>query len=524
MNNSIGPSLPWVFVYFLSGLAGVIMLTSCFNFTNLSIARSLTRAREIGVRKVTGAARWQIFLQFLSESIVVALCALIAAFGLLLLVKPLMLQLTFAKIFMWDLQANYIVFGIFIVFAITVGILAGFFPAVVLSGFQPIKVLKNMNNVKLFSRIGMRKALLIFQFTLSLMFILTVIVMYKQLNLFMKKDHGFSMENKIMIRLNSTSYQALKTELQKHSNVDVVTGVSHVPAAGTSYGDGFKKNLAEKDWTNLSYFVVDEDYIKNMDITMVTGEFFGQNIESNKNLVIINEAAVKAFKYETAHDAIGEEIIYQADFSRKTSVAVVKNYNHEFLMSKIEPMALLYNPKEFNILQVKYTGNFKDATKSIENSWAAVNPGLKIDFKDFEAEIKSFYNTIFGDVVNIVGVIAGLAIMISCLGLLGMATYTTETRVKEISIRKVLGSTNGALVYLLSKSFLAIIGIAIVIAVPASYFLNTLWLELIPYHINVDLSSIALGVFLLIVFALLTIGSQTWRATFVNPVENLKNE
>lgn len=198
--------------------------------------------------------------------------------------------------------------------------------------------------------------------------------------------------------------------------------------------------------------------------------------------------------------------------------------NHQILFSKIEPMALMYSPDQLYLLQVRYSGTYEDAAKSVEKAWATINPGLKIDYKDFESEIKMFYNTIFGDVVNILGVIAFLAIMISCMGLLGMATYMTETRIKEISIRKVLGSSNKALVYLLSKGFLSILAIAVVIAVPAAYFLNTLWLELIAYHVNFDLGSIALGVFLLIVFGVITIGSQTWRAMFVNPVQNLKNE
>ena len=210
LNNSIGPILPWLFVYFLGGLALVILLTSCFNFTNLSIARSLTRAREIGVRKVTGAMRWQIFTQFLTESVLIAFIALIIALGLMYIIKPIMLQLSFARIFRWDLEANYIVYGIFGLFAATVGILAGLFPAVVLSWFQPVKVLKNLHNMKLFSRMALRKVLLVSQFTLSLFFILSLIVIYNQLTLFVNQDHGFNVRNNILVRLNNTSPQALK--------------------------------------------------------------------------------------------------------------------------------------------------------------------------------------------------------------------------------------------------------------------------------------------------------------------------
>ena len=261
INNPIGPFLPWVFVYFFIGLAGIVMLTSCFNFTNLSIARSLTRAREIGVRKVSGAMRWQIFIQFLSESVVVSLLALGLATFLLIALKPLMLELSFARMMLWELESNYFVFGIFVAFAIVVGLLAGIFPAAVLSGFQPVKVLKGINTMKLFSRVGLRKSLLVAQFTFSLIFILSVVVVFNQLQLFLRADHGFSMDNKIVVSLSNTSTPVLKTELLKHSNIQSVTAVSHLPAAGSSYGENYKRSLDENEWTDIYYFAGDADYL-----------------------------------------------------------------------------------------------------------------------------------------------------------------------------------------------------------------------------------------------------------------------
>lgn len=525
MNNPIGPGLPWAFVYFLGGLALVILLTSCFNFTNLSIARSLTRAREIGVRKVTGAARWQIFMQFLSESVVVALVALVIALGLMFIIKPLILQLNFARIFRWDLEANYMVYAIFVVFAIVVGVLAGFFPAVVLSGFQPVKVLKSLSNIKLFSRLGLRKVLLVSQFTLSLFFILTVIVMYNQLNLFISQDHGFNMENNIVVKLNSTKPEALKNELQKYNNIVAVTGASHVPAAGTSYGNGIKRSLSETEWTNFGYFLVDEDYLNNMDIKLLAGNFFKpENGELNKNSIVINLTGVNKMQFKTPLDAIGEELIIENDSTRKTIIGVVSDYNHRDLTQKIGPMALMYDPSQLNLLQIRYAGTYENASKSLEKAWATVNPGLKIDYKEVESEINQFYEIVFGDIVKVLTFVSFLAILISCLGLLGMATYTTETRIKEISIRKVLGSSSAALVLLLSKGFLTMLGLAVLIGVPAAFFVNNLWLELMAYHTSVNLPVIAIGVGVLLLFGALTIGSQTIRATFVNPVDNLKSE
>ncbi|MEI9919451.1 MAG: ABC transporter permease [Bacteroidota bacterium] len=524
VNNPIGPSLPWILMYVLGGLAAVILLTSCFNFTNLSIARSLTRAREIGVRKVNGASRLQVFAQFISESIIVSFCALLLSLALLMVVKPLILQLTFARIFRWDLASNFQVYGVFVLFAIVVGILAGIFPAVVLSGFKPVKVLKSLNNMRLFSKMGLRKALLISQFTLALIFILSVTVLYNQLDLFLHKDHGFNMNNQLSLKLNRTAAGPLKTELLKHSNIVNIAAASHLPAAGTTYGDGFKKP-GEKDWTTLSHFLVDENYLENLELPMAAGKFFdAEHGESNRNFIVLNETAAKAFHFETPIDALGAQLLFVQDSAMLTVIGVVKDYNHEALFSKLEPMALLYRPDRWQVLQIKYSGTYDDAMKSTTEAWNKVNPGLKIDAKDMRSEVMILYNTIFGDAVEVFGFIAFLAIVISCLGLLGMATYAAETRLKEVSIRKVLGSGDGALIYLLSKGFLMIILIAIGIGVPAAYFLNMMWLELLPYHVNFGLPAIVFGVGMLLLFAIVTVGSQTYRATFVNPVDNLKSE
>jgi len=524
-NNPVGPVLPWFFLYFLGGLALVILLTSCFNFTNLSIARSLTRAREIGIRKVTGAARWQIFTQFLSESIVVALVALAFAMVFLLMVKPLILQLNFARIFRWDLETNGVVLAVFIVFAAVVGILAGFFPAVVLSGFQPIKVLKNLGTMKLFSRMGIRKVLLVSQFTLSLFFILSTLVLYNQLNLFLSQDHGFNMEKNILIRLNNTSAQNLKTELTKYNNITSVAAASHVPASGTTYGNGYKQKLDDPEWINMGYFLVDEDYLTNMNVKLLAGRFYtAENKDLNQDYIVINQQAVKKYNFSSEADAIGQELIQESDSSKRTIIGVVADYNHRDLLREISPMALRYDPTRFNLLQVAYVGSYEQATGNIEKAWALVNPDLKVDYESVESEVKSFYEILFGDIVSVLTVIASLAILISCLGLLGMATYTTETRLKEISIRKILGSSNAALIALLSKGYVKLLLLSIVIAVPLAFFANNAWLQLIAYHTSFDVTIVAVGVLVLLIFGILTIGSQTIRATFINPVENLKND
>lgn len=525
LNNPIGPFMPWIIIYFLSGLAAIILVTSCFNFTNLSIARSMSRAREIGVRKVTGARRIQIFNQFISESIIISLFSLVLALVLLVLIKPLLLDLAFAKAMHWNMTANYFVYIVFFVFAIVVGIVAGLFPATVLSGFQPIKVLKNLNGTKLMSKIGMRKALLVVQFSFSLIFILTVIVIYNQLDLFLHSDYGFNPAHKIVIQKGDTSYETLKAELLKQNNITNVSLASHIPSAGVVYNEGFKKSLQEENWTDLRYFAVDEDYLDNMEIPLLAGKFFTvENGKSNKNLIVVNEEAVKAFNFTSNAEALGQVIISQRDSSERQIIGVVRNYIHEMAVEKLEPMALMYNPEEFSLFQIRYSGDFEQASEAVEKSWATVNPGLKVEIRDFEEKMGELYEILFGTLVKVIGFIATLAIIISCLGLLGMATYTIETRKKEISLRKVLGSSDGALVYILSKGYISILLMAMAIAVPAAYFLNTLWLENFSIHVSVDIVTISIGVLILLLFGAITIGSQTLQAIFINPVDNLKDE
>jgi putative ABC transport system permease protein len=187
-------------------------------------------------------------------------------------------------------------------------------------------------------------------------------------------------------------------------------------------------------------------------------------------------------------------------------------------------MGLMYEPGQFKLLQVKYSGTYNDAVSTIGKAWAVINPDLKIDLETIESEIARSYEVFFGDVIKVIGFISVLAILISCLGLLGMAAYTTETRLREISIRKILGSSNKGLVLLLSKGFLTMLAISIALGVGLAYVVNSLWLDAIAYHTTLDIAAITLGVFILIFFGVVTIGSQTIRAAFVNPVENLKSE
>lgn len=275
----------------------------------------------------------------------------------------------------------------------------------------------------------------------------------------------------------------------------------------------------------MNYFLVDEGYLENMGLTLLAGKFFTPEAgASNANFMIINEEAVTKYQFASPAEAIGQTLLIQNDSTQRQIIGVVKNYHHEILESGIEAMALMYNPEEWRLIQIAYTGDFKAASKSVEGAWAKVYPGLKVEPKDFQTELGVLYDIIFGTLIKVLSFIAFLAIVISCLGLLGMATYTIETRKKEIAVRKILGSSNKSLIYILSKGYVSILLLALIIAVPIAYFMNTFWLENLAVHVNVDVWTILMGIAILAFFGLFTIGSQTIQATRVNPVENLKNE
>ena len=524
LGNQIGPGLPNIFIYFLVGLAMIIMLSACFNYTNLTIARSLTRAKEIGIRKVSGAYKYQIFSQFISEAVIISVIALVLSLLILVVLKPAFYQLSFAQLLQWDLNASPIVYITCIVFSVFVGLIAGVLPALLLSSFEPIKVLTSLSGIKLFSKIGMRKALLVIQFTMSLIFIISTSLVYKQLNYMVNADYGFSKHNMINVQLGDTNHEVLKSELLKFTSIENIALASHIPAAGTTYGEGIKVNPQGEE-IDLSYFAVDEGYIDNLQLDLIAGRNFkaGATVEQ-ENQVIVNYKTIEKLKFGTPQEAIGK-VFFLNDTVQIEIIGVVADYNHQTMMQNIAPMALKYLPEEYSHIQVRYgEGKREAAVADIKTSWEKVNPEKKIDYRGFDETLSEFYDFIFGDLVSIVGLFSFIAIMVACLGLLGMATFTTETRLKEVSIRKVLGASEKNIILLLSRSFMMLLGIAILIALPTSYFLNSFWLDMIAYRIDMSFSTIALSTLTILVLGVLTIGSQTIKAATLNSADTLKME
>ncbi|MFY0688235.1 MAG: ABC transporter permease [Cyclobacteriaceae bacterium] len=519
IGNAIGPGIPMIFVYFLVGMALLIIVSACFNYTNLSLARSLNRAKEVGIRKVFGAVRWQIFFQFLMESVVISILAFGGSLIILQLIKPVFLELNFSQLLDWDLANNTTVYFICFFFSVLVGLIAGIVPSFFHSSVRAMEALKNLSGVKVISRMGMRNFLIVSQFGLALFLIISVKLVYDQMNFMIAQDYGFDSENIVVVKLNGSDPELLKTEYEKYPDIINTSVAGFVPATGTS------STLDVLDGENkrpIHQFAVDRDYVDNMGLSWVAGQNFEKGNEENK--LVINEKAVPFLGYDSPFDAVNQTIMLE-DSSNYEIIGVLKDYHHETMFSEIKPLVLIHNPDRFSVLQARvHAENYEKAIASLEKGWAAVNPSLKIEYKLMSDEITFFTDLIFGDISKIVTFISLLALIIASLGLMGMVVYSMQMRQKEVSIRKVLGSTHQQLMLVLSKSFVKLLSIAIVISVPVTYFINMMWLDFIAFHVTMGVGTIALGVLTIIAFGGLVIGTQTWRTANTNPAKVLRDE
>lgn len=519
VGNAIGPGIPMIFVYFLAGMALVIMLSACFNYTNLSLARSLNRAREVGVRKVFGASRLQIILQFLAESVLISVFAFLFSIVVLSFIKPIFLELNFSQMLDWDLSQSLEVYAMCFLFSVSVGLIAGIIPSLFHSSVGAMEALKSLAGVRVFSKMGMRNFLIVAQFGLSLFLIITVKLVYNQMDFMIQKDYGFDSENIVVVRMNGADPQLLKNEMAQYPNLISSSMAQFVPATGTSSSTTMTYNEEEYDFNRMS---VDHQYINNMGLDLIAGSNFVAGNETNK--LIINEALVDALQFEHATEAIGQLMILD-DSTRQEIIGVVENYHHETLFSNIKPLMLYHDPERLGVLQVRVNANnFTASIQDIERAWAAVNQDLQIDYKVMNEEIAFFAELIFGDLTKIVTFISMLALIIAGLGLMGMVVYAMQVRMKEVSIRKVLGSTNKQLMYVLSSKFLKLLVIAIMVSLPLTYYINSLWLNYIAFHVDFSVSVIAFGVLIVAVIGVLVVGSQTWKTANTNPSEVLRYE
>ncbi len=523
--NPIALRLPIEGYYILAILAFAIMFSACLNYTNLSIARALTRAKEIGVRKVNGATKKDVFFQFMIESILISLISLLVANAVLALIKPLFLNLWAIQHLGPELDLTFSILIQFFVFALCVGVFAGLYPATRLSKFTPVKVLKG--NLSSGSRkLGLKAALNITQFVFSLFFIITAIVIIRQFNHYLSTDYGMQTNSILNIPLQGNDHKIMMAELSTVPGVEQISACLTIPALPISHGASYSTTGADdENWYPSEFMSVSPSFAENLELTIIAGKNLDNESEGRRELVI-NEFATKLMGHDNPNDAINQTLFIDKEAEPWKVIGVIKDFNFQSaIMGEGEQSLLMRNdPSVFSYLNIKIAGNDPlKVTKLLSEKWESVDPVHQMQGTFYDESIARS-NQWMGDLGAIIGYFAFLAILISCLGLLGMAVYTTERRVKEVGIRKVLGAGSTQLALMLGRSFLILLGVAIVIAAPLSYFVNKLWIENIPNQAPFGVGVVLLGSLIMLVLGILTIGSQVFKVTKSNPVESLKYE
>lgn len=516
--NESGAGSTWGKMWAEIGVAFIILLSASFNFTNLSIARALTRAKEVGVRKVAGATRYQIFTQYLVEAVLVALLALVMAAWLLICSsRYTTLGIEWGNLTRAATDISLLLYVL--LFTLFTGILAGGLPAWVLASFKPAGIMKGLTNVRLFGSVNLRKGLVIFQFTLSLVVVIFLWAFYRQFSYMDAADTGFRKDNILSVSLQGADVQLLTDELSRLSGVESITAVSdnfgHSPSGVT--GTVVNKNDNPID---INYYFAEPDILAAMGLTLVAGNQIPAHTAVQDTYVMLNEKAVKALSFKSNEAAINKNI-WLNDSSRPQIRGVLKDFHFQNMGRDIAPMMLRFGPgNRYNYLNLHVqTGNKEQLIAQVQEVWKKVSPS-----RSFSYYWLNQYLTKGPGEVSSLGYLAFICVTIASLGLLALVVYTIETRRRELGIRKVMGADIVRLTMLLLKGFLKLLLIAGCIAIPIGYFAGVLFLQNFAYRVSFGIGSAFVCALLLLCIALLVMLPQILRAAFSNPVKALRSE
>jgi putative ABC transport system permease protein len=530
LGNDPVVALPMLAYYLFAFLAILILALAGLNYVNLSVARALSRAREIGVRKVTGANRPNLVLQFLGESVITALASLGMAVIFLIVLKAAFVRLWVNQYLNFELSGGIGVYLIFGGFAVVVGVLAGIYPALRLSGIGVINALKNNDGLRP-GRLGMRKALSVVQFVFSLLFIVTSILIYNQFRYFINFHYEFDTRNIVNIDVQNNDYRVAEKAMAAIPGVAEVSACEYMPAETRSEGGALRRpdgrlHVDKSDFKQVMTMGADEHFLDNLGLKLVAGRGLLPEGPGADRQIVVNEALVKYLGYSSPAAIVGQRLESEWNDSGEVVIGVVQDFHMRMLLGndKIDPLYLYGNGKNYQNVNLRLsTRDSRGTMARVGAVWRKIDPVHPLKFSFYSDELANQSQGIF-DVVSILGFIAALAVTIACLGMLGMATYTTERRRKEVGIRKVLGAGDWGNVLLLSREFLVVLGVSIAIAAPLSYLLNEMWLRVFPNRVEFGWGTVLLGTLVMLVLGLVTIGSQTVRASRRNPVESLRTE
>lgn len=514
--NGLSDASKPTYSYVLIAIALFILAIACINFVNLTVARSLRRGKEIGIRKVFGGQRMQLIIQFLGESFILSFIAFVLAIALVQLALPFFNSqtnkaLAFSYLLTWDLVLGY--FGIFLL----TGLLAGFYPALVLSGFKPVQTLYNRTHFT--GKNYLSKGLVILQFTLATFLIIATITIYRQFNYLMHFDLGYNASNVVSIRIfniDKGKFNLFKTELAKAPNIYGITADQGGRWGTEGYING-------STVFNFDVQKVDEDYLPLFQIPLLKGRNFSRNMGADSgNSVLVSEQFVKEAGW---NNPIGQTVDFFHDHKKYTVVGVVKDYHYLSLLEKPAPVLYSMNPDyPWGNIFVRINPQYKsEALERVQKEFKAEFPFIPYQYQFKADELAEQYDK-EARWKQIVTFGAALTIFISCIGLFGLATLSAEHRKKEIGVRKVLGASVGGIVRKLSADFAFLIVISAAISTPIAWWAMQRWLEDYPYRIHTNMWMFLLAAVFVLFIALATLSYQTIKAASANPVGSLRNE
>jgi putative ABC transport system permease protein len=522
--NEIGHEWSYPAFMIFGVLTFLILLPACSNYTNISISRTLKRAREIGLRKTVGGQRNQIFTQFITETVLVTLVALAGSFLIFTQIRGQFLALLVSADGL-ELVADLETIIYFLLFAVFTGFMAGVIPAAYFSKLNPVQALKNVGAPKSLRKFSFQKSLVVVQFALSLGFIMAVIIVLKQYRETLNYDLGFQQTNILNVELQGTDPARFRNEFSRLASVEKVSMSSAIIGTYLSGQVTVFPSENPADSLATSQIYCDENYIHNLGIDLLAGTTFPTgNKNAGERFIMVNEEFLKAYKIPSPADAINMTFIID-DSVEVAITGVVKNFHYNNLREPIRSLIFRNDPSKFSYanLAVSSTDIYR-SIEEMEEVWATLGSNEKFRSRFFADEIADTYSFYFS-MIKICGFLGFLAITISCLGLLGMVVFTTENRMKELGIRKIMGATSWQLAMLLSKGFLKLMLIAALIAVPVTYILfDKFMLQIQYYRFEIGGAEVVLSLLIMLVLGGATIFSQTLKAAASNPVDTLKTE
>ena len=529
LGNQIGPVLGSSGLWIFGGLVFVVVLSACFNYTNLSIARSLRRSREVGIRKVIGALKAHVIAQFVVEAVIISLCALALAIVLFFPLKDFFLGIEpeIQKIFVLDLSPSVVLY--FLAFALVVGVVAGFLPALFFSKINALQVLKDTSAMRGFKKLTLRKVLTVFQYSISIIFITATFIVFKQYKHFVAFDLGFKTDNILNITLQGNRVEVLLNELYKLPEVTGISRSALVTSVGNYWGTRMKYAAQPDDSASVYYNAIDENYIPLHEHGLLAGRNFRVATDSTaESEVIVNQQVLKRFNIADQNPAKAIDEIIRVDDKDLRIIGVMKDFHYGQVNNRINQQEVVFryaHKNDARVLNVKIQSTDLLATyNKIEGIWKKYDSVHPFKAKFYHEQLEDAFAGLKAS-VKAAGFLSFMAICIASMGMLGMVVFTTETRLKEISIRKILGASERALLILLGKGFFLLLLIAAVIALPLTYlFFERVVFQGYNNHAPISPGDLLYGLLAILTIALFMIVSQTLKVARSNPAEVLKNE